>query len=107
MPSTYKAFGSVVHQAQLEALLVLESFRQSVAEAVGGKHALPALLELAENALEERNPRSGTDLGLQPSAGGLIKSCVVQTREQNQPLKRRRCRRPPDRSDLRGASDSS
>lgn len=51
---THKAFGSVVHQAQLEALLVLESFSQSVSEAVGGKHALPALLKLAENTLGEK-----------------------------------------------------
>lgn len=50
---TYKAFGSVVHQAQLESLLVLEGFCQSVPEAVGGKHALSALLKLAEYTLKK------------------------------------------------------
>lgn len=49
---TYKAFGSVVHQAQLEPLLVFEGFCQSVTEAVGGKHALSALLKLAEYTLK-------------------------------------------------------
>ena len=53
--STYEALGSIVHQAQLEALLVLEGFSQSVPQAVGGKHALPALLKLAEYTLRKIN----------------------------------------------------
>lgn len=53
MMLTYKALGGVVHQAELEALLILEGFSQGVSQAVGGQHSLSALLELTEYALEK------------------------------------------------------
>lgn len=52
---TYKALGGVIHQAELESLLIFKSFSQGVSQAVGGQHALPALLELAEYTLEKHN----------------------------------------------------
>lgn len=58
--STYEALGSVIHQAELEALLIFKSFGQSVTQAVGGQHALPALLELAEYALEKHDKQNKT-----------------------------------------------
>lgn len=52
--STYKAFSSIIHQAELEALLIFKSFSQGVSQAVRRKYTLPALLKLAEYALEKR-----------------------------------------------------
>lgn len=52
MVSTYKALSSVIHQAELEALLILKGFSEGVPQAVGGQHALSALLELAEDTLK-------------------------------------------------------
>lgn len=49
--STYKALSSIIHQAKLEALLILKGFSKGVTQAVGGEHALSALLKLAEDAL--------------------------------------------------------
>lgn len=59
--STYKAFSSVIHQAELEALLILKSFSQGVSQAVRGKYALPALLKLAEYALEKKTKQTKND----------------------------------------------
>lgn len=49
--STHKALSSVIHQAKLEALLILKGFSEGVSQAVGGEHTLSALLELAEYTL--------------------------------------------------------
>lgn len=51
--STHKAFCSVVHDAQLETLLVLEGLCQSAAEGVWRQHSLTAELELGEDALHK------------------------------------------------------
>lgn len=58
---TYEALGGVIHQAELETLLIFKSFRQGVSQAVGGKHALPALLELAEDTLEKQTQATNTE----------------------------------------------
>lgn len=54
---SYKALGGVVHQAQLEALLVLKGFSEGVSQAVRGEDALSALLKLAENTLKSNRNR--------------------------------------------------
>ncbi len=51
---TYKALGGIVHEAQLEALLVLKGLCQGVTQVVRGQGALPTVLELGENALKWR-----------------------------------------------------
>lgn len=56
-PGTYKALCGVVHEAQLEALLVLKGLCQGVTQVVGGQGALPTVLELGENALKTRTRR--------------------------------------------------
>lgn len=48
----YETLGRVVHDAQLEALLVLEGFGQSAAQSVRWEHLLTAELELGEDALK-------------------------------------------------------
>lgn len=58
--STYETLGGVVHQAELETLLIFKGLGQGVSQAVGGQHALPALLELAEDALEKHNTQRKT-----------------------------------------------
>lgn len=51
---TYKALCSIIHVAQLEAVLVLKGLRQGVTQVVRGQGSLPAVLELGENALKTR-----------------------------------------------------
>lgn len=51
---TYKALCGIIHEAQLEALLVLKGLCQGVTQVVRGQGALPTLLELGENALKTR-----------------------------------------------------
>lgn len=51
---TYKALRGIIHEAQLEALLVLKGLCQGVTQVVRGQGALPTVLELGENALERR-----------------------------------------------------
>ncbi len=51
---TYKALCGIVHEAQLEALLVLKGLCQGVTQVVRGQGALPTVLELGENALKWR-----------------------------------------------------
>lgn len=53
--NSYKTLRSIIHQTKLKALLILESFSQSVAQAVRREHALSALLKLAENTLGKMN----------------------------------------------------
>jgi len=55
---TYKALSSIIHEAQLEALLVLKGLCQGVTQVVRGQGTLPTVLELGENALKKR-VRSG------------------------------------------------
>lgn len=49
---SYETLGRVVHDAQLEALLVLEGFGQSAAQSVRWEHLLTAELELGKDALK-------------------------------------------------------
>ena len=51
---TYKALCGIVHEAQLEALLVLKGLCQGVTQVVRGQGALPTVLELGENTLKRR-----------------------------------------------------
>ncbi len=51
---TYKALCGIIHEAQLEALLVLKGLCQGVTQVVGGQGSLPTVLELGENALKRR-----------------------------------------------------
>lgn len=48
----FKALCSIIHNSQLEALLILKSLCQSTAESVRGKHFFTATLKLVKNALE-------------------------------------------------------
>lgn len=50
----YKTFGSVVHEAELETLLVFKGLGQRQAQRVWGQYSLPTLLELTEDALPRR-----------------------------------------------------
>lgn len=56
----YEALGGVVHDAQLEALLVLEALGQRAAQRVGRQNLLTAELELGKNVLEESRQRVRT-----------------------------------------------
>lgn len=49
---SYETLSRVVHDAQLEALLVLEGFGQSAAQSVRWEHLLTAELELGKDALK-------------------------------------------------------
>lgn len=51
---TYKALCGIIHEAQLEALLVLKGLRQGVTQVVRGQGSLPTVLELGENTLKKR-----------------------------------------------------
>lgn len=51
---TYKALCGIIHEAQLEALLVLKGLCQGVTQVVRGQGALPTVLELGENTLKRR-----------------------------------------------------
>lgn len=51
---TYKALCGIVHEAQLEALLVLKGLCQGVTQVVRGQGSLPTVLELGENTLKKR-----------------------------------------------------
>lgn len=51
---TYKALCGIIHEAQLEALLVLKGLCQGVTQVVRGQGTLPTVLELGENALKKR-----------------------------------------------------
>lgn len=53
MRGPHKALSSVVHDAQLEALLFLEGLGQGAPQGIRGQHFLTAVLELGEDALEE------------------------------------------------------
>lgn len=55
--STYEALGSVIHEAELEALFVFEGFGEGITQAVRWQHTLTTLLELAEYALEANKKR--------------------------------------------------
>lgn len=48
----FEAFGRIVHEAQLEALLVEETFSQSSSQGVRGQGALLRELQLGEQLLE-------------------------------------------------------
>lgn len=58
----HKAFGGIVHEAQLEAMLVLKGLRQGVTQVVGGQGALPAVLELGKNTLKGGDEGSGWEV---------------------------------------------
>lgn len=47
----FKAFCSIIHNPQLEALFILESLCQSTAESVGRKHFFTTTLKLVKDAL--------------------------------------------------------
>ena len=49
--NSYEALGRVVHDAELEALLVLEGLGQGAAQGVRRQHLLTAELELSKDAL--------------------------------------------------------
>lgn len=49
---TYKALCGIVHEAQLEALLVLKGLCQGMTQVVRGQGSLPTVLELGENTLK-------------------------------------------------------
>lgn len=51
---TYKALCGIVHEAQLEAMLVLKGLRQGLTQVVRRQGALLTLLELGEKALRKR-----------------------------------------------------
>lgn len=51
---TYEALCGVVHEAQLEAVLVLKGLCQGDAQFIRRQGALPTALELEENSLERR-----------------------------------------------------
>lgn len=59
---THKAFRGIVHEAQLEAVLVLKGLRQGVTQVVGGQGALPTVLELGKNTLKGGEGGSGFDV---------------------------------------------
>lgn len=48
---THKAFCCIVHEAQLEALLILEALGQRVSHVIRGQRLLSAVLELGKDRL--------------------------------------------------------
>lgn len=55
--SSYEALRSVVHDAELKPLLVLEGFGERAAERVGRQNFVAAVLELSKDALWNREVR--------------------------------------------------
>lgn len=53
-PAPYEALGRVVHEAQLEALLVPEALGQREPDVVGREGLLPTVLELGEDGLRSK-----------------------------------------------------
>lgn len=51
---TYEALCGIIHEAQLEALLVLKGFCQGDAQFIRRQGTLPTALELGENTLKRR-----------------------------------------------------
>lgn len=51
-PSPYKALGSVVHEAQLEPLLVPEALGQGAPHVVRWEGLFPAVLKLSKHGLQ-------------------------------------------------------
>ena len=70
---TYKALCGIIHEAQLEALLVLKGLCQGVTQVVRGQGSLPTVLELGENALKKR---AGTCLHMDYGIFYLLKALV-------------------------------
>lgn len=56
---THKALGSVVHDTQLKALLVLESLGQSAPQCIWRQHTLTAELELSKDTLHTHTHTQG------------------------------------------------
>lgn len=118
---TYKTFGSVVHEAELETLLVFKGLGQRVTQRVWGQHSLSTLLELTEDTLQgpEGNQEQLNIILIKKKAtrSSSNKPNYNTWTESNPntrpdvftrwPLKRRRCRRPRGRNELRDVSDSS
>lgn len=51
---TYKTLGGIIHEAQLEALLVLKGLCQGVTQVVGGQGSFATVLELGKNTLKRK-----------------------------------------------------
>lgn len=69
---SYETLSRVVHDAQLEALLVLEGFGQSAAQSIRWENLLAAELELGEDALKpqkETAAQSKMEILMQPRLG--------------------------------------
>lgn len=69
---THEALGCVVHDAQLEALLVLERLGQSAPQCIGRQNSLAAELELREDALQTHK---GPGRFLSSAAANINKFC--------------------------------
>lgn len=53
-PGTYKTLRGIIHEAQLEALLVLKGLCQGVTQVVGGQGSFSTVLELGKNTLKRK-----------------------------------------------------
>lgn len=78
----HKALGGVVHDAQLEALLVLEGLGQGAPQGVRGQHLLTAVLELGEDALEKEEEKVREQFQGQPRGGAAAAAEVLTFRAQ-------------------------
>lgn len=55
---TYKTFSSIIHDAQLEALLILKCLCKSSTQSIRRKHLLTATLKLVEDTLVRKQADS-------------------------------------------------
>jgi len=55
---THKTFSSIVHDAQLETLLILKRLGQSSAQGIRRQHLLTATLKLVEDTLGRKQKDS-------------------------------------------------
>lgn len=49
-----EAFGGIVHEAELEPLLIAEGLRQGTAQGIGGQSGFMAVLQLRKKFLKQR-----------------------------------------------------
>lgn len=82
---TYKTFGSVVHEAELETLLVFKGLGQRVTQRVWGQHSLSTLLELTEDTLQgpEGNQEQLNNILVLNNQPGQVQINQNTTRVQN------------------------
>ena len=89
---SYKALGSVVHDAELKPLLVLEGFGKGAAQGVRRQNFLTAVLELSEDALNDKRTQTHSEVSDRRPVRDRPRVAVGL---KFSPSEHRRCTSPP------------